>query len=920
MEEEYCAKCPHRGNGKFKAKIKKNTDIFVVGDAPAPLDYQFSSFISPANKVVSSMILEEKMVHHRGEELQITFGFAYQCIPASHPDAASMIRCKPEIQSQIKQSQAKVLILLGANACRAVGIKGNISELRGKVFTITIGGHELKAVPLFRSQTIFDCPGLLKVVRADIRRAFQLLDGQAPAPTTNLQTPKDYDNVVKLLDGLKQQIDNTVDMFSLAVDVETTSLTPRPGEKTIAVSLSWADNQGAAFLLDHREAVYTAKQRADIGNRLEKILSSPNMVLWGANGKFDYKWLKFLYGFKMSFFGWDTQIAEHCLEEDKQGSYSLKDLTGYYLPAFGGYEDELEKAKEEIKARRAKEAKEAKETALRQFVDSWVTLSETQRSEMLDRWISGRHILITEKDKLVKVRYAKLVNGTKIAKKYVADVQRMVDRLPPEELGIDGLQQDVPEVTFEDVCPDMLLKYAAMDALVTREIAQKQMERMCSEKGDYTWDTFQAFQDLSMPLSKEIAEMEFIGIRMDRGMLHSYMQTLDVTIQQLEDALYQEAGRKFNLSPGSQDFKKVLFQEKGYRPIAFTETEQPKVDEKSLKKMRRGEDPFLDNLVTHRKLSKARSTFLANWDTMSAFDGRLHPSFNQTGTATFRLSSSNPNLQNVPFALKEADMNLKALFVPDCEEYELYDLDISNAEMRVLTAYSEDEALIQAFSSGQDIHCLTAAGISDYSYEELLANKEDKTSDHYLKRQIAKKLNFGSVYGISAHGLKRDFQTELGLKMTKTQAQEYLDKFMDTYPGVARYIQNTKRYVLKNKYVSTLTGRKRCFPLLHYTRDKTEMASIFRQAVNARIQSTSADIVNSNLVDLAEAIKPLGGRVLLTVHDSILFQLPKGTPGVRKLLDEVFIHRTRERFPWLPVDWKYDVARGPSYGECTEEV
>jgi len=323
-------------------------------------------------------------------------------------------------------------------------------------------------------------------------------------------------------------------------------------------------------------------------------------------------------------------------------------------------------------------------------------------------------------------------------------------------------------------------------------------------------------------------------------------------------------------------------------------------------------------LLSFRKIEKCVHTYLLNWINMSEFDGKLHCKFNQTGTATFRLSSSNPNLQNVPFYLKEADLNLKALFRPDSDEYDLYDLDISNAEMRVLCAYSKDEALIDAFNNGKDLHCLTASGISEYSYEEILANKEDKSTDHYTKRQVAKKVNFGTIYCMMATTLQARLWSDMRIKITLEEAEAYLKSFFDTYPGVHKYITSTQNFVSSFKFTYTYTGRRRRFPIAAH--NPRMINRVARQAVNARIQTTSTDIVGKNLTDLDRAIRPLGGRVILTVHDSIVFQLPKGTSGVRELLDNTVVAKTREDCPWLPVEWKYDCGYGPSYGEAKDDV
>lgn len=276
------------------------------------------------------------------------------------------------------------------------------------------------------------------------------------------------------------------------------------------------------------------------------------------------------------------------------------------------------------------------------------------------------------------------------------------------------------------------------------------------------------------------------------------------------------------------------------------------------------------------------------------------------------------NLQNVPFALKEANLNLKELFVPD-EGYLLCDLDISNAEMRMLTAYSKDKALTDAFNTGKDLHCLTAASISDYTYDDLKAHKEDKTTDQYRKRQLAKKVNFGTIYGMSGKKFQEQIWSEMRIRESEEQCQQYLDGFFVAYPGVKEYMEDTKRFVERFHFTYTYTGRRRRFPIAAYSR--AEAARMGRQAVNARIQTTSSDMVMRNLIDIHNWLQRENlGRILLTVHDSIVFQVKEGATGVAAVLYKLITEDTAERCPWLPVEWKFDVGCGPNYGDTHGEV
>lgn len=238
--------------------------------------------------------------------------------------------------------------------------------------------------------------------------------------------------------------------------------------------------------------------------------------------------------------------------------------------------------------------------------------------------------------------------------------------------------------------------------------------------------------------------------------------------------------------------------------------------------------------------------------------------------------------------------------------------------MRVLTAYSQDENMTNAFNNGRDLHCLTGSAISDFTYDDLKAHKEDKLSEQYLIRQLGKRVNFGTVYCMGAMTMKQKIWEELRHSITEEEAQSYLDGFFKMYPGVAQYIEDTHCIVQLGHFAPTYTGHRRRFYIMDV--DSKLGSRLARQAVNARIQTTSSDLVCYNLLDIDKYVRPLGGRILLTVHDSIVFQLPKGTSGVKAAIDAIMLDRTAERAPWLPVKWKYDIGMGENYGNAHDDV
>jgi len=922
-KEDYCEKCSLVDEQRYNPDFRNDVDLMVVGSYPEALDCRFQKPSSPYMRVV-----QDAMVRRMTElkaKIKTSYRFAISCPPPFRNKtrfikAGDAKICKQRLEKYVASETPRVILASGIHAARALGIKGTLKNIRGLIFSRQVAGHNVTVVVTYGVEVLRKNPGLYEVVTKDITKAIQLCQGALEMPETTMETPLSYDGVITSLDRLQGMADTRLSELNkstlIAVDTETTSLEPhKPDGRVIAISLSAGPEYSVAFTLEHRDNPYTDAQKEIILEKFQALMNSKHVLTCAANAKFDYKWLHYRYGLNIPFFNFDVLLAEHILSEDKVGEYNLKALTRDYYPPLAGYEDTMSTARESDKKQRAEAYSTSKEEALGTYINQWLELDDTERISRLRGWVTGGFLAFDQIAKLGMVKHVKQRGQQIVGKSYLNSLRSALGKIPATEFGIE-----IPvilESTFEDVPVETMLKYAVIDAFVTWEICYQQYSLMGLDPKCIKLPVSlrQGFMNFTMPLSKKIAAMEHIGVRVDREKAQEYMDVMEGHLVQYKELLFAAAGKEFNLSSSSHDLHKILFENMGFEPIGYTATGQPSMDEKTLKALYdEHDDPFLKYLMAYRKIDKAKNTYVKNFLDLSDYDGRLHFSLHQNTTATYRLSVSNPSLQNVPFYLKEANLNLKALFIPDSDEYDFYDMDISNAEMRVLCAYSKDEKLIDAFNQGKCIHSLTAAGITNFSYEDILAKKDDKSSKEYMARQLGKKINFGTVYCVGKKTLVEQLWSEMRIKITEKQAEAYLDKFFITYPSVKAYIDDTKAFAKKHRFVFTYTGRQRRFPLIRFNGFDSFKAE--RQAVNSRIQSTSADIVNVNLVELANRIVPLGGRVVLTVHDSILFQLPKGTPDVKALLDEVIVANTRQCFPWLPVEWKYDAGRGPSYGEC----
>ncbi|MDE7198686.1 MAG: DNA polymerase I, partial [Lachnospiraceae bacterium] len=375
------------------------------------------------------------------------------------------------------------------------------------------------------------------------------------------------------------------------------------------------------------------------------------------------------------------------------------------------------------------------------------------------------------------------------------------------------------------------------------------------------------FYEIEMPLSSLRYDMEQYGVRVQPEELKAYGEALTGRIEELEQAIYRQADCTFNINSPKQ-LAEVLFEKMGIKGGKKTKTGYSTAAD-VLEKLA-PDYPIVSDILEYRGLMKLKSTYAEGLSACIAKDGRIHSTFNQTITATGRISSTEPNLQNIPMRM-ELGRRIRKVFVP-MEDYVFMDADYSQIELRILAHMSDDKQLIEAYRMDEDIHRITASKVFHTPFEEVTD----------LQRRNAKAVNFGIVYGISSFGLSQD------LSISKKEAAEYIEQYFETYPGVKRFLDQMVAQAKEEGYVTTMYGRRRPIPEL--SSDNFMQRSFGeRVAMNSPIQGTAADIMKIAMIRVWEKLhsEQLKSRLILQVHDELLIETYTGEEEqVRRILTE----------------------------------
>ena len=466
-----------------------------------------------------------------------------------------------------------------------------------------------------------------------------------------------------------------------------------------------------------------------------------------------------------------------------------------------------------------------------------------------------------------------------------------------EKLGLTYFNREFPKAKDTYLAPDAFAPLAggegslealmshtaligALKGVLAPRLVELGMHKLCYE--------------VELPLCPVLAEMEQEGFLVDRKALSAFGEMLTQGIAGDQARIYELAGEAFNIN-STQQLGRILFDKLGLPPVKKTKTGYSTSAE-VLEKLR-GRHPIIEAILDYRQLSKLQSTYVEGLTKVIAPDGRIHTSFQNTVTATGRLSSAEPNLQNIPVRTA-LGAELRKMFVapPGCK---LVDADYSQIELRLLSCISGDEAMQAAFRSGEDIHTVTASQVFGVPLEAVT---------HEMRRR-AKAVNFGIVYGISDFSLAQD------IGVTRAEARAYMDKYLETYHGVRDYMKAVVEKAREDGYVSTLLGRRRWLPELKSSNFNTRSFGE-RVALNMPIQGTAADLIKLAMIHVRDRLarEGLEARLVLQVHDELIVECPDAEVEQVKAL----LTQEMEGVLDLPVPMRADSAAGQSWAEAKE--
>ncbi|MFH7829141.1 DNA polymerase I [Kluyvera chengduensis] len=454
-----------------------------------------------------------------------------------------------------------------------------------------------------------------------------------------------------------------------------------------------------------------------------------------------------------------------------------------------------------------------------------------------------------------------------------------------EEIAGKGKNQ----LTFNQIALEEAGRYAAEDADVTLQLHLKMWPKLQKHEGP-----LRIFNEIEMPLVPVLSRVERNGVKIDPAVLHAHSQELAKRLVELEQKAYEIAGEEFNLSSPKQ-LQTILFEKQGIKPLKKTPGGAPSTSEEVLEELAL-DYPLPKVILEYRGLAKLKSTYTDKLPLMiNPKTGRVHTSYHQAVTATGRLSSTDPNLQNIPVRNEEGRRIRQAFIAP--EDYLIVSADYSQIELRIMAHLSRDEGLLKAFAEGKDIHRATAAEVFGLPLESV-SNEQ---------RRSAKAINFGLIYGMSAFGLARQ------LNIPRKEAQKYMDLYFERYPGVLDYMERTRQQAKEQGYVATLDGRRLYLPDIKSS-NGARRAGAERAAINAPMQGTAADIIKRAMIAVDEWLESEKPRVrmIMQVHDELVFEVHKDD------LDAVSkkVHELMENSTTLDVPLLVEVGSGENWDQA----
>jgi DNA polymerase I len=445
------------------------------------------------------------------------------------------------------------------------------------------------------------------------------------------------------------------------------------------------------------------------------------------------------------------------------------------------------------------------------------------------------------------------------------------------------------QLPIEMIPKQKLAWYSSEDADFTLRLKEK------FEKDLEKRDISGLFHKMEMPLVSILEEMESAGIKIDVEFLKKMAKEVNKKIKDLENKIYKAAGSKFNINSPLQ-LKKILFEDLKISAEGIGRTKTGLSTSASELVKMKARHPIIVMISEYRELAKLKSTYLDALPLLvDPKTNRVHTSFNQTITATGRLSSSDPNLQNIPIRTP-LGKEIRKAFIAE-KGFRLIAADYSQIELRIVASMANDEKMLNAFQKGEDIHVRTAAEVHEVSLEKVTPQM----------RREAKAVNFGVIYGLGIHGLAE------GADIPLEKARAFIEKYFTIHQGIQQYIENTKELAHQNGYVETLFGRRRYLPEIS-SGNAGLVAQAERMAINMPVQGTAADLMKMAMIEINKKLPNVSSKakMILQVHDELVFEVPeKEVAKVSQLVKEIM-----ENVYKLKAPIEVGISSGKNWGEC----
>ena len=842
---------------------EENAKIMIVQDYPDEVDdekcYPFSG---------KSCIKIRKSMDRRGIDTDNIFWTSLiKCYPdKADPKQAQVKLCQDLINAEVEVVDPEIIVCMGALATKWAGITGALTKIRGNAQEIEICGKKRIVLPTMHPRMVAIKPLYKTYILQDLDTLKALCDnGIAESEGVDYKYGETLEDCLILIDDLYQNAKE------LSFDIETTGKSPyMEWSKIVSISFSMKERTGCTIPLYKHDSPLKKWETGCVVKAIRKLLAKPGVQKIAQNGKFDMEWLDFWLDIPVVEFTFDSQFGHYLTVSEELGTQDLKSQAWQFTD-MGGYDNELDEYRN------------------------------------------------------------KLSDGEGV------DSRFNYDRIPW----------------------DILKKYAAGDADVTlrvKHIYEKDIE------DNPEWKV--VLEDIMMPASYALMEVEENGMMMDMEIAKKYIKTYKAEINRITERLesYPEVlelerekrqlflereqiklipkkdrtpaeQEKFEKYKKYEDYKfnwnssiqlaELLYDRLGLVTTVMTDTGKPSTNEDAMNEIREQHE-IPDLLLELRKVTTLNNMFIVKLPTLVDKNNIIHPSFNITGTVTGRMSSENPNQQQLPRPaenplLFQYQNEIKSLF---CSRFGrngcIMNADYSALEMRIACVISGDETLLHAFQSGADLHKSTASLVWGVPIDKV--SKEMRTN--------AKSVNFGIIYGKSGVTFAKDlFYDPSGKNPKKTddwdsakaEGMKLVEDYLNTFSGLKKWLNNTKKFANKYGYVKTMFGRRRRLPDLK-SRVPSLKTSAERQAINAPIQGTGSDLTLLSIISINKKLKENGFKSLLicTVHDSIVFDvyIPE-LPEVAKMVKNTMEH-IHEPYIDTEVPIISEIEVGRSYGTMFE--